>query len=122
MTYVILVVDDDETVRSVVRVVLEREGYSVLEARDGAQALMMCDEFGSSPDLIVTDIKMPRVDGGELVRELSRDGKTPRVLLMSGFADEQVRNAVAHISTPFLQKPFTIEELARKVHEMLDNA
>lgn len=119
MTHIILVVDDDEAVRSVARVVLERDGYTVLEAEDGAQALLMCEAFGSAPDLILTDIMMPEVDGGQLIDELSQGGKSPRVLLMSGYADETVLESIGKLNTPFLQKPFTIEELSRTVREVL---
>jgi len=119
MSHVILVVDDDATVRSVARMVLERDGYTVLEAEDGAHALVLCEAFGSAPDLILTDIMMPDVDGGQLIDELSREGKTPRVLMMSGYADESVLQSIGKLDTPFLQKPFTIEELSRSVRQVL---
>lgn len=119
MSHIILVVDDDAAVRTVARTVLERDGYTVLEAEDGKQALVMCEAFGSPPDLILTDIMMPDVDGGQLIDELSQEGRKPRVLLMSGYADETVLESIGQQHTPFLQKPFTIEELSRSVREVL---
>jgi two-component system, cell cycle sensor histidine kinase and response regulator CckA len=117
---VILVVDDDDAVRTAVRDVLEREGYTVLEANDGSQALVICEGFGSAPDLVLSDIMMPEVNGGELLRELSEGGRKPRVLFMSGYADERIREAIGAGETRIMKKPFTIEELARTVREVLD--
>jgi CheY-like chemotaxis protein len=122
MNEVILVVDDEDTVRNVVRKALEREGYTILDASDGAQALYICEAFGSPPDLIVSDIMMPQMNGGELVRELTKEGHQPRVLLMSGHADARIREAIGDVTSPFIQKPFTVEELQRRVREVLDAA
>jgi CheY-like chemotaxis protein len=117
--YVILIVDDNTTVRKVLRVMLERLGYTVLEAGNGAQALRLCDVFGTNPDLIISDIRMPQMGGGELVCELERNGGKPRILLMSGHADEMLRAQLDLARYPFLSKPFTLEELGAKVREAL---
>lgn len=116
---VILVVDDDASVRTVTRRMLERLGYTVLDADDGVQALNLCEAFGTTPDLIISDIRMPQLGGGELVSELERSGGHPRVLLMSGHADEALKAQLDVARYPFLKKPFGLEELSAKVREAL---
>jgi CheY-like chemotaxis protein len=116
---VILVVDDDAAVRVVTRKMLERLGYTVLDAENGEQALNLCEGFGAMPDLVISDIRMPQIGGGELVRELERNGGRPRFLLMSGHADEAVRAQLDVARYPFLKKPFGLEELGAKVREAL---
>ena len=117
---IILVVEDDDSVRSVVRRMLERHGYTVLDAADGPQALYICSAFGAPPDLVITDIVMPEMTGRELVRQLSKAGHTPRVLLMSGHPKRGSREVVIDVTSPFIEKPFSLEELEQKVHEVLD--
>lgn len=116
---VILVVDDDAAVRVVTRKMLERLGYTVLDAENGEQALNLCEGFGAMPDLVISDIRMPQIGGGELVRELERNGGRPRFLLMSGHADEAVKAQLDVARYPFLKKPFGLEELGAKVREAL---
>lgn len=116
---VILVVDDERSVRIVTRLMLERLGYTVLDAENGAQALFLCEAFGAPPDLIISDIRMPVVDGSQLVQELERLGGKPRVLLMSGHADEALKVSLGLTPYPFLQKPFGVQELQAKVQETL---
>ena len=109
--FVIPVVDEDEAVRKVARIMLERLGYTVLDAANGAKALTLCEALGENPDLIISDIRMPQVGGGELVCELERNGERPSVLLMSGHADEALRAQVEIGAYPFLKKPFTLADL-----------
>ena len=116
---VILVVDDDDAVRKVTRIMLERLGYTVLDAVNGAKALTLCEALGENPDLIISDIRMPQVGGGELVRELERDSGRPRILLMSGHADEALKAQLTIGGYPFLKKPFTLEDLAASVDAAL---
>jgi YesN/AraC family two-component response regulator len=93
----------------------------VLDAQDGAQALRVSQFLSSSPDLIITDLMMPEVGGRELVENLEREGRMPRVLLMSGYADDEImRRGLSNERYPFIQKPFTRDALARKVREVLD--
>ena len=119
---VILVVDDDEPVRTAVRMALERFGYTVLEAHDGDQALRVAEMLSAPPDLLLTDLMMPNVSGRELIDMLARNGNRPKVLVMSGYAGDETTgaNGVAAIRHPFIQKPFTRESLAQKVREVLD--
>ena len=113
--------DDDDAVRQGVRESLERFGYTVLDANDGAQALQVSAMLSAPPDLLLTDLMMPQVTGGELVEELDRRGHSPRVLLMSGYTDDEVlRGGLRDARYPVIQKPFTRETLARKVREVLD--
>jgi CheY-like chemotaxis protein len=121
-TEVILVVEDDKAVRSMVHDMLERHGYTALEASDGAEALRVAELFNTPPDLLLTDLVMPELSGRELIEELRFGAKLPKVLLMSGYTDDEVlrRDAPAQ-AYPFIRKPFTHLELAAKVREVLDN-
>lgn len=118
---VILVVEDDAAVRSTVRHALERVGYSVYEASNGAEALHVTQLFNAMPDLLLADLVMPEVSGHELVESLARQGQLPKVLLMSGYTDGEVGRRTSPSKTyPFIKKPFTLRELAAKVRETLD--
>jgi len=117
---VILVVEDDADVRNAVRLALERFGYSVLEAEDGTDALRLMDLLTAPPDLLLTDLVMPEVGGRELVSVLAKEGKLPRVLLMSGYTNAALESALPAADHPFIAKPFTHEELAAQVREVLD--
>lgn len=119
---VILVVEDDRAVRQTVREALELYGYTVYEASDGAEALHISELFSGPPDLLLTDLVMPEVSGRELIESLSNEGRLPKVLMMSGYTDDEVlrRRAKPTEGYPFIKKPFTHQELARKVREALD--
>jgi two-component system cell cycle sensor histidine kinase/response regulator CckA len=119
---VVLVVDDDAAVRRTVCESLERFGYTVLEAADGAEALHITAMFNASPDLLLTDLVMPELTGRQLIEGLAREGRLPKVLMMSGYTDDEVlRRAGPAESYPFIKKPFTVHELAKKVREVLDS-
>ncbi len=118
---VILVVEDDKAVRSMVQEMLERYGYTALEASDGAEALRVAELYNAPPDLLLTDLVMPEVSGRELIEELRLEDKLPKVLLMSGYTDDEVlRVGNRTAEFPFIKKPFTHYELAAKVREALD--
>jgi two-component system, cell cycle sensor histidine kinase and response regulator CckA len=118
---VILVVEDDKAVRLMVQEMLEHYGYTALEASDGAEALRVADLYNSPPDLLLTDLVMPELSGRELIEELRVDDKLPKVLLMSGYTDDDVLRFGARTAEyPFIKKPFTHYELAAKVREALD--
>ena len=120
-TEVILVVEDDPALRGMVRASLELYGYTVLEAGNGEEALKLLALYNASPDLLLTDLVMPRVTGRELIDALSMEGRLPKVLVMSGYTDHQVlQRAGPSESYPFLRKPFTHEELAAKLRTLLD--
>ncbi|MDQ3743312.1 MAG: response regulator [Acidobacteriota bacterium] len=120
-TETVLVVDDDEMVRNLAREALELEGYTVLTARDGCEALALCRERRAEVDLLITDVVMPEMSGRELAERLADECPGARVLYMSGYTDDAVvRHGVLEAGTHFLQKPFTPGGLARKVREVLD--
>jgi len=101
--------------------VLERQGYSVLEAGDGAQALGVCETAGDRIDLVLTDVVMPRMSGRELVDRVRAIRPGMRVLFMSGYTEDAiVRHGVRDASILLLGKPFEPADLVRKVREVLD--
>jgi CheY-like chemotaxis protein len=116
----ILLVEDEEMVRTVARDTLERAGYAVLEAADGAEAVRMLEEQCEPVHLVLTDVVMPGMSGRELVDSLKTRWPELRVLLMSGYTDDAVvRHGILSADTAFIQKPFTAASLARKVGEVL---
>jgi two-component system, cell cycle sensor histidine kinase and response regulator CckA len=117
----VLLVEDELTVRAVARVALTRQGYRVLEAAGGQEALSLTATGTGTIDLLLTDVVMPGMSGPELAERLT--GRRPglRVLYMSGYTDEAVvKEGRLARGAPLLVKPFTPEDLARKVREVLD--
>jgi PAS domain S-box-containing protein len=118
----ILVVEDDDAVRNVTRHVLERLGYQILEAAGGVEALALLEQHAGSLDLVVTDVVMPGLSGPDLVDRLLVLRPDLRVIYVSGYTDKTViRHGVLDADVAFLQKPFTIDELAGKVRQILDS-
>jgi len=116
----ILLVEDEQAVRALSRQILEMCGYQVLEARDGVEAVSICN-LDCEIDLLVTDVVMPQMSGGELAEHLSMSRPEMRVLYMSGYTDDAiVRHGLGDGSANFIQKPFTPDTLAQKVREVLD--
>ena len=117
----ILLVEDEESVRRVARLVLESRGYRVVEAHDGVQALAVAAGHQGRIDLLLTDLVMPRMNGRQLAEQLVLADPGLRVLLMSGYPDRVVPSGAA--TDPrfeFLSKPFQPATLARRVRECLD--
>lgn len=118
----ILVVDDSRTMRSMVRGVLEADHHRVVEACDGRDALQAVDKLDAPPDLVITDVNMPEMDGLSLVRALrerSRHRFTPILVLTTENGDtikQQGREAGA---TGWLVKPFNPDQLRQVVHRVL---
>ncbi len=118
----ILLAEDDPSVRALVLRVLRKHGYTVLEASDGDEAFQLASLHGDAIQLLLTDVIMPRVSGGELAQRWRARWPDGRILFMSGHADDAiVRHGVAVGAVAFLQKPFTTAQLARKVREVLDD-
>ncbi len=113
--WTVLVVDDDDEARAVMRDALEEAGYHVLEAREGSEALMVADWHDGPIHLVVTDVVMPHVDGGEFGQRLRPLRAETKVLYVSGYAKDPLPEGVA-----FLPKPFTPDVLVAKVREVLD--
>ena len=114
-----LVAEDDERVRRVVRGMLAQAGYRVSVAEDGAQALALC-AGEDAPDLVVSDMVMPNLDGAALWKALEKQGGIP-VLIMSGYADNGLASRFEdHSDLVVLSKPFRSQELLRLVRRLLD--
>jgi CheY-like chemotaxis protein len=119
----VLLLEDEDTVRNVVRQMLAAKGYSVLEARHGDEALAVAEAHEGRIDLVVTDVVMPRMSGPEFVQRLRDVRPDVRVLFISGYTDDTVvHHGVLEEGVVFLQKPFAGAALARKVREALDAA
>jgi CheY-like chemotaxis protein len=117
----ILLVEDAQRVRAVVREILEMSGYVVLEARHGAEALEISNRHAGAIHLLVTDVVMPQMSGRELAQRLATLRPELKVLYMSGYTDDAiVRHGVLASGIAFLSKPFTPDALALKVREVLD--
>ncbi|MCA9013456.1 MAG: PAS domain S-box protein, partial [Planctomycetaceae bacterium] len=119
----LLLVDDDDSVRRLSRIILTDHGYEVIEASDGFEALRIFREVPHRFQLLVTDVKMPEMSGTSLAKEIRTLQPGIRVLFTSGFIDEtETRNGLFDRHFSFLQKPFTPRELAEKVRSILDAA
>jgi len=120
-TETILLVEDALRVRAVVREILEMNGYNVLEARHGVEALEISERHQGPIHLMVTDVVMPQMSGRELAQRLQPLRPDMKVLYMSGYTDDAiVRHGVLGAGMAFLSKPFTPDALALKVSEVLD--
>jgi two-component system cell cycle sensor histidine kinase/response regulator CckA len=117
----VLVVEDDAAVRGFTRDVLRREGYAVIEACGGEEALKTASAADFEVALLVTDVVMPRMGGRELARALSATHPQMKVLYVSGYtANAIVHHQILDAGLDFLQKPFGSRELLVKVREILD--
>jgi two-component system cell cycle sensor histidine kinase/response regulator CckA len=117
----ILLVEDEEGVRSMVHTTLERRGYRVLEAAGGPEGLEVARAHEGPIGLLVTDIIMPHMSGSELAKLLLLERPSTRVLLISGYAGNVLqRSGALADNMPFLQKPFAPGVLTRRVREILD--
>jgi PAS domain S-box-containing protein len=117
----VLVVEDEDSVRELVRQILEDHGHAVLSARHGRDALLTAERYERPIDLVVTDVVMPEMGGGELVERLVARRPNLKVLYISGYTDDEVlRRGVQGSTASFLHKPFTTEDLMRRVREVLD--
>jgi len=119
-TATILLVEDEDIVRKVAGTILKRQGYTVLEARGGPEALAMAKGHRSKIDLLLTDVIMPDMSGARLAEMLKLTRQDLKVLFMSGYTDDAVvRTGVLTNAISFLQKPFTTEALTNKVRDVL---
>ncbi len=120
-TGVVLLVEDDETMRRIATRILAGSGYSVLEAADGREALKLLESDGARVALLLTDIAMPEMDGAELSLEVFRKYPHIKVLCMSGYADKETEiGRVLGQKAEFIQKPFSPDALMLKVSALLN--
>jgi DNA-binding response OmpR family regulator len=115
----VLVVEDDGAVRRLARDILLQAGYSVIEARDGDDALIRTRAHPSPIDLVITDVVMPGLTGRELAMRLSDAFPGIRVLYTSGYTKAATMTAGIDVTAPFLPKPFLPADLLGKVREVL---
>jgi two-component system cell cycle sensor histidine kinase/response regulator CckA len=110
----ILLVEDEPAVRQLFAVALTRAGYRVYEARNGMEALKLFDELGEAVDLLLTDMRMPYMGGGELTQHLRARRRGLKSICISGYPGE------TEMTEDFLAKPFSRDVLLKKVREVLD--
>jgi two-component system, cell cycle sensor histidine kinase and response regulator CckA len=119
-TETVLVVDDDDAVRPLMRQMLERHGYKVLEAENAGAALLLSERHAGKIDLLLTDVVLDQMRGDELAARILAGAPALRVLYVSGYTEDTiVRQGVLKSGIAFLQKPFTAEVLAAKVRSVL---
>jgi len=117
-TETVLLVEDEQMVRRLARRILERKGYTVLEASEGGAACLVSEKHAGEIQLLLTDVVMPQMSGVELYDRLRRQRPGLRALFMSGYTETTVPQGDRE-QTGFLAKPFTIDTLSRKVREVL---
>ena len=114
-----MLVEDEESVRQLLRETLEAQGYKILEAENGEEALQIAN-LHSNIDMVITDVVMPGMGGRELSARLCASHPHTKLLYLSGYTEDAiVHEGVLDPGTAFLQKPFTLQTLARKVREVL---
>ncbi|MCX6623023.1 MAG: response regulator, partial [Acidobacteria bacterium] len=114
----ILLIEDQDEVRALAARVLRMKGYTVIEAADSDQARALA--AGHAIDLLLSDVVLPGTNGPALVEEMLPANPGMRALFVSGYDDQSLERVGIHVTDPFLRKPFSAEELASKVREVLD--
>ena len=116
----VLLVEDEESVRQLVRDTLMAKGYCVVEAEDGEAGMAAAAGHKGKIDLVITDVVMPGMGGRELVKQITQVRPETKVLYLSGYTEDSVvSEGSIESGTAFLQKPFTLQSLSRKVREVL---
>jgi two-component system, cell cycle sensor histidine kinase and response regulator CckA len=118
----VLLVEDEQAVRRATAEFLTLQGYTVLEAKDGVDALAVAKGHASIIDLLVTDVVMPNMSGGELAKELGQVRPDTKLLFVSGYAGKTVvDHKVVDLETNFLQKPYTLKQFSLKIRAALSH-
>jgi PAS domain S-box-containing protein len=121
-TETLLVVEDEQAVRKASAEFLRMQGYQVLEAKDGIDAVSVAQQYKSTIHLVVTDVVMPNMSGGELAKALEKARPEVKILFVSGYAGETVLNhKVIDLQTNFLQKPYSLKQLSIKIRAALQS-
>ena len=116
----ILLVEDETALRRTGRRILEKYGYTVIDAADGEQALKIYKERRAEIDLIVCDLVMPRMSGAELYDALRRMGEPVKFILASGYSEKEAERRSLGTPIPFVQKPWRLDELLSRLRQQLD--
>ncbi|AMV27255.1 Blue-light-activated protein [Gemmata sp. SH-PL17] len=120
-TETVLLIEDEDGVRALARNMLRKCGYTVLEARDGDDAVRLAAQYPGRIGLVLTDVIMPRQNGRDVAARVAQIHPEARVLFMSGYTDDVIiRHGVTRAEVSFLQKPFSLTALATQVREILD--
>jgi len=114
----ILIVEDEDMVRTVAERALVRQGYAVETASDGEQALKLFAD-GKRYDLVISDVVMPHLDGPSMAQQLRKTYGDVRLLFISGYAEEQLRQTISLDNVAFLAKPFSVQQIAEAVQDAL---
>ena len=114
---VILLAEDEPLVRNMIRNLLAASGYFVLDAADGLQAVELARSYQGRIDLLLTDLKMPKLNGAEAAKIIATERPGIGILMISGHASDEIRQEIA--AQPFLRKPFVPGVLLRRIRELL---
>jgi len=118
----ILLVEDENEVRHLTARLLEKQGYKVMQAEEGRAALSLSEQYDGSIDLLVSDVIMPHMNGKVLAERLLAQRSDLKVLFISGHINSIIaQSGIFNISSAFLQKPYTIENLSNKIRDIFDN-
>jgi DNA-binding NtrC family response regulator len=121
-TETVLLAEDAGPLRTVARQILQRNGYTVLDALDGKSALEQAAAHGGPIHLLLTDVVMPDMSGRQLAEQIREQRPEMRVLFVSGYTDDAIiRHGILEPGIAFMQKPFSPDALARKVREVLES-
>jgi len=120
-TETLLIVENEAAIRNLLQMALRKNGYTVLAAESGREALDLVSTHSGPIHLLITDVMMPDIDGPELVRRLSTIRPETQTLFMSGYMDDALGDqGVLATSVNFIQKPFSPRTIAQKVRDILD--
>jgi PAS domain S-box-containing protein len=120
-TETILLAEDEASIRNILKTILENDGYKVLTAGDGVEAIELCKRYKEEIHLLLTDVAMPKMSGKALTQELAKIQPRAKVLFMSGYSGTELTSkGVLGEGIHYIGKPFTFEDLAAKVREVLD--